>query len=94
MYQADDGALWKVLRRSYFMSYEGLMKLVKACLLQSRYREAAGYIGNAFCRRDFNVWKFERYAYRLAPIMETKLHLCACLAFTALGKIGDGIKRL
>jgi hypothetical protein len=46
----------EVLRRSYLTCYNGLMKLVKACLWQSRYKEADGYIDAAFSKERLTSW--------------------------------------
>jgi hypothetical protein len=91
----EDEKLCDVLRGSSFMCHEGLMKLVKACLCQLRYREAVRYINDAISRREVGGWEYVPYGNRLLPlIMETKLQLCACLALTACGKIDDGMKSL
>jgi hypothetical protein len=90
----EDDELWEVLRRSNFTCHEGLLKLVKACLRQLRYREADRYIDDALCRTNIDGLEIELFGSKLAPFMETKLQLCACLALTARGAILCGVDNL
>jgi hypothetical protein len=83
--------LRKILRRSYHKCHEGLMRIVKECIRQLRYRDAAVFADDALSRRDVSNWEFDHFRHRLTPIVYTKLQLCACMARTALGDIEDGM---
>jgi hypothetical protein len=87
-----DDWLSDVLRKSYFTCHEGILKIVKGCVRELRYTEALVYSDDVCSRQNYDQWEYRQFGHKFTPNLRMKLDLCDCLAFTALGKIGDGME--
>jgi hypothetical protein len=87
----DSDGVWDVLRKSHSMYYEGILKLMKAFLRQSKYIEALQCANKALFGDGIEDWDFERFGDRMTAIMKTKFHLSGSLARTALRNTNSGM---
>jgi hypothetical protein len=83
-----------ILLKSYHMSAKGRLKIVKACLRQSHYSEAARYADGVLRNIDVEAVEVMYLGPQVTPVMETKLNLSAALAQTALGKTELGMENI
>jgi hypothetical protein len=89
-----DDELWDTLRKFQFMHSEGMLRLLKESLRQSRYGDAAAYAEEGLGIMDFAEswysWRCPLFGRKPTAMMEMKFGLSTILAQTACGKTEDG----
>jgi len=78
--------LWDILGKSKSTQLEGMLKLVKTCLHEPKYRDAFEYAHEtSWMRMKFGGWRSRPFGRKLTFLMDIKFNLIVTLAGTALG---------
>jgi hypothetical protein len=77
--------LWEILGKFKSTQLDGVLKLVKACLRESKYGDAFEYTHEtSWMRMKYGGWRSRPFGRKLTFLMDIKFNLIATLAGTAL----------